>query len=166
MIEVEPIQTTVECQQCFAKFKANKNLNRHIKSVHTDMIVKCEQCNFTSNRKDTVRTHFKREHGNTNFICNKCIFTTKHQDILTEHIKIYHNLKRYKCRFCPLTSGRKYNIKIHERRIHKDDHDQNVKKQLLLPKDISNMKDDSEETKFQHHNNEQVEHYMNLMILE
>ena len=92
------------------------------------MIVKCEQCNFTSNRKDTVRTHFKREHGNTNFIRNKCIFTTKHQDILTEHIKIYHNLKRYKCRFCPLTSGRMYNIQIHERRIHKDGQDQNIKK--------------------------------------
>ena len=76
------------------------------------------------------------------------------------------DVKRYKCRFCPLTSERKYNIQIHERRIHKDGQDKNINKQLLLPKDISNMKDDSEETKFQHHSNEQVEHYMNLMILE
>ena len=71
-IEIEPIQTTVECIQCFAKFKARKSVNIHIKSIHTDIIVKCEQCNFTNNRKDTVRRHFKRKHGNTNCICNKC----------------------------------------------------------------------------------------------
>ena len=55
------------------------------------------------------------------------------------------DVKRFKCRFCPLTSARMYNIQIHERRIHKDAQDQNIKKQSIVPMDESNMEDDSEE---------------------
>ena len=119
MIEVEPIQTTVECMQCFAKFKAKKSLNRHIKSIHTDIIIKCEQCNFTTNRKDTLRIHFKRKHGNTNFICKKCVFTTNHQDNLNQHIRKIHTLKE--CGKCLFTSYKMGDFKKHQALHEPDD---------------------------------------------
>ena len=67
------------------------------------------------------------------------------------------DVKRFKCRFCPLTSARMYNIQIHERRIHKDGQDQNIKKQSIVPKDGSNMEDDSEEESHTENNSNEEE---------
>jgi uncharacterized Zn-finger protein len=46
-----------ECQQCPAEFKEKKNLNKHIKSIHSERLFKCDQCDLSFNRMDVLKRH-------------------------------------------------------------------------------------------------------------
>ena len=111
----------VKCMQCFAKFKAKAHLNRHIKSIHTDIIVKCEQCNFTSNRKDNVRRHFNRKHGNTSenkFKCEHCSITTSRKHDMKRHFKRKHGNTNFICNKCTFTTNTQDNLTQHIKKNH------------------------------------------------
>ena len=53
----------ISCEYCESKFSRKDNLNRHLKSKHTNHIIWCEYCLFTTTRKDVLVKHMKKNHG-------------------------------------------------------------------------------------------------------
>ena len=47
------------CMQCFATFEERKNLNKHIRSVHSDKKFQCKECGMGFNRSDNLERHMQ-----------------------------------------------------------------------------------------------------------
>ena len=119
-----------------------RNLNTHLKSVHSEKVFKCQQCGSTFNRKYSYQRHLKQhiekvepaskkiKLGNdandmdvaehSKFKCPKCPATFKEKYNLNKHIKVNHNEHKYSCGECEKTFGLKWvfdnHLKTHEKR--------------------------------------------------
>ena len=73
----------VSCSQCQSTFSSNRNLARHIKSVHDKKSFSCDQCNNVTIQicKDTIKQH----NAEKPFKCNTCKNTFKISDKLHLH---------------------------------------------------------------------------------
>ena len=89
-----------ECNVCFKRFTRKDNLERHKRSVHTDVQFSCDICHKTFNRKDA----YVRHERSCSLICKYCDRVCHHQNELTEHTKSQHMDKKYMCSRC----GKKY----------------------------------------------------------
>ena len=100
------------CEKCDKSFGFQKDLNRHMKSVHTDPSFFCEQCNkFYKSKKqfqEHVRSH-QDGYVKPTYPCQMCSkkFSTKY--VLATHIKSAH-LGMKKSFLCP-TCGRSFTQK-------------------------------------------------------
>ena len=55
-----------KCQYCEKAYSWKQDLNRHVKTKHTDSgesIYECYMCDKTFNRKNILNKHLKSEHG-------------------------------------------------------------------------------------------------------
>ena len=113
------------CMLCLAAFKEKKNLNIHIKSVHSDKKLKCDLCDLEFNRsyslKRHMKTHAKSTQGNNQevskrpknckYICMQCLglFTTNKN--LNRHVAAAHGESKLNCDECGYTTTRSDNKK-------------------------------------------------------
>ena len=82
-----------ECERCSFETRYEKNLRKHIITVHnTDLKFNCTECDYSSNRMDNLSKHIKLKHEDeaTSFACNDCNFTSKFRYNLNRHVKNVH----------------------------------------------------------------------------
>ena len=77
------------CNQCPSTFTEATNLNRHIRTKHSNKSFKCERCEFSSARSDKLKKHIESKHYGNKVKCPHCAFEATRNDNLTRHIKSY-----------------------------------------------------------------------------
>ena len=48
---------SLKCNTCSAEFKELKNLNKHVKNIHSDKNIKCDACSYTTNYSYNFKKH-------------------------------------------------------------------------------------------------------------
>ena len=65
------------CSVCGTILSSNKNLERHVNTVHLNKKIKCLECKATFKQNAQLKTHFKKVHEENHMekfpctICNK-----------------------------------------------------------------------------------------------
>ena len=83
-----------ECENCQFESRYEKNLRKHIKTVHNeDPEFRCPECDYVCNRMDNLYRHLKLKHEDTSntIKCNECEYTTKLKYNLDRHMDRVHN---------------------------------------------------------------------------
>ena len=82
------------CNQCPSTFTEATNLNRHIRTKHSNKSFKCERCEFSSARSDKLKKHIESKHYGNKVKCPHCAFECDRNDSLTRHVKTYHEVPK------------------------------------------------------------------------
>ena len=82
------------CKFCSSTFTETTNLNRHIRTKHSNTSFNCERCDFTTKRKDKLKSHIESKHYGNKSKCPHCAFEATRKDNLTRHIKNYHEVSK------------------------------------------------------------------------
>uniref|UniRef100_A0A182JWY7 Protein krueppel n=1 Tax=Anopheles christyi TaxID=43041 RepID=A0A182JWY7_9DIPT len=114
--------TKLSCPHCPAQLAHQKNLTRHIKTVHLKIVKKtCEICgkDFTTN--NSYVAHMDAQHYTGEALeCNKCFKKFKHATNLRSHVYAMHSGKRYCCGICDKSFKSSGLLKNHQR-VHSAD---------------------------------------------
>merc|ERR1712126_689528 len=81
------------CKECELSFSKQYNLDRHINTEHTGILIACDQCDETFKRKDTLKEHYKSVHEKIEFVCTPCNYATRFRQSFRMHMKSKHNMK-------------------------------------------------------------------------
>ena len=82
------------CNQCPSTFTEATNLNRHIRTKHSNKSFKCERCEFSSARSDKLKKHIESKHYGHKVKYPHCAFECDRNDNLTRHVKTYHEVPK------------------------------------------------------------------------
>ena len=124
------METIFNCDHCLKTFKTKFNLNKHIRSVHSETKKKCEQCEMEFSRSDNLRAHEQTHKEvkvqlNPKYFCVWCFTTFNSQFNLDRHEAIVHNnykphmkVNNFQCDICEQCFNVKGNLKRHKQKVH------------------------------------------------
>ena len=125
------------CETCKKVFRMNKNLKRHIETVHLKIKkYSCMECGKSYPEKAKLLAHTLSAHHKVRFDCSKCEKSYASKIHLRTHFKVMHeegisaNIK--KCSKCSYSSVRKSNLKRHMIDVHKEGIPTNLKSCPIL----------------------------------
>lgn len=86
------------CGECGLKFSTKSNLNRHVRTVHSNNAESgngdfcCDRCGHLYSRKDNLNHHIKNVHDTSDQVikCHVCSKICASHDSLRHHIKTVH----------------------------------------------------------------------------
>ena len=117
---------TVPCPICDKMFNHQKNVVRHIKTIHTfdeQKKYQCEICYICGESFPSMKLlgfHFKDHEKDVpcSVQCEICCkgFTAK--TVLEDHMNWHNNLKPYKCQLCPNSYQNQSNLIAHQKIKH------------------------------------------------
>ena len=130
------------CPICKKNILVKKNLNRHIRNVHSNpkqkktnvSVPTCEQCEQQFSSKHKLVEHMRRTHAaackeGVLLQCKECDFSNISESRMKAHSTLVHSEpKEFKCTLCPLSLKSKCGIYKHINKVHTPD------KQLEKPK--------------------------------
>ena len=89
----------------FSGTRVPNTIQEHIKAVHEGVKFKCESCNKEFNKKQIMRRHMKYIHeGQRNFSCKICAYQAYQSSDLKLHVKRIHKDNTNSNFFRPLNS--------------------------------------------------------------
>lgn len=92
---------TCICEYCSKIFKSYRNLNDHLKRVHTSQKKHaCEFCGMKFALRYLVEQHKRTHTGIHPYKCSKCSKTFARSDGLKEHMKTHNRTEIFKCSVC------------------------------------------------------------------
>lgn len=116
------------CSFCFLNFYASKDLNAHLKTVHSidpDLLTYfCAHCSFSTNQKNKLESHIKTTHLNLpakSYKCKFCSVRCISQQNLRKHLTTKHKMmdpNLLYCDSCNFTSKVKTKMTLHMQRVH------------------------------------------------
>ena len=93
------VQQDFSCQLCEKSFKYERNLNEHMKNIHTQKATfPCEVCGYEFSVKSTLKVHMRAQHG----------ITESNSNIL------HKEMKDFTCNYCGMVFQKSSNLKAHE----------------------------------------------------
>lgn len=116
----------VICQTCNRRFANDKNVQRHIQSVHTKIKHQCSFCEKRFSYKYTLDRHIKSMHENMTYTCNLCKKRYRQKEGLTRHIRVEHERITFQC-YCGKSFADVSSMKKHVGKKHPD-RDVSIKK--------------------------------------
>lgn len=128
----------LKCAHC--DFRTNKNLERHILSLHTKpediKWLQCEHCKYKAKTKDNMKKHIVSKHETFENIkwhcCEYCDYKSKSKINLKRHVINKHakpeDIKWYQCSHCDYKAKVKDNMKKHLLSNKHDEKSENMNK--------------------------------------
>ncbi|KAH7713515.1 zinc finger protein, partial [Aphelenchoides avenae] len=105
------------CEQCPKSFALKQQLQRHVKSAHSDEEpYVCDKCDYRTKHRSCLVTH-QRKHLGDLFRCPErgCAYTTPKRHDLEKHCATHSKRHEYKCGSCGHTFADRSNFLRHER---------------------------------------------------
>ena len=102
------------CTECEESFPNNRELNKHLKKIHSIGRFQCKECGMGFPENYQLQRHFVRHSGQRNFACDQCDKTYKSAFLLKEHKYIHTGERPYECNKLSLFNTHK---RMHEGRI-------------------------------------------------
>ncbi|XP_072023496.1 zinc finger protein 711-like [Amphiura filiformis] len=120
--EKPPHLQHVECKYCLKSLSSERQLQRHIKSIHEIDVSKCEFCEKIFTLEEYLRKHIKNRHPDTlQYKCTHCghkVSTSRH---LAAHITLKHSAtetsgtnEKHLCSYCGKCFSKMYQLKRHQ----------------------------------------------------
>ena len=110
-----------KCKGCKKTFVSEKNLNRHIETIHEGgNLFDCSICDESFAREDTLKRHISKVHeGSEALKYPKCDETFNRKDNFQRHISSAHEgKKKFQCSQCDKSYARKDLLKNHITSFH------------------------------------------------
>ncbi|KAJ8708110.1 hypothetical protein PYW08_010476 [Mythimna loreyi] len=105
-----------QCQICGEILPGNE-LQKHIKSRHTDTEMQCKYCEFKTNIRASLTQHMLRHKNAETIHCEYtgCKYKTFYEGAMEKHKRKHADLGvKLQCTQCPFQSMNKYILKYHE----------------------------------------------------
>ncbi|XP_040165104.1 zinc finger protein with KRAB and SCAN domains 1-like [Anopheles arabiensis] len=111
----------LSCPHCPAKITHQKNLTRHINTVHLKIVEKtCKICGKEFTTNNSYVSHMDSQHYTGEPLeCSVCGKKFRHATNLRRHTYAVHNVKRYCCGICDKSFKSSGLLNIHQR-VHSD----------------------------------------------
>ena len=111
----------VKCNFCDETFRHYSSRGHHEKKFH-GVVEQCDLCGKTFN-KSQINFHIKSHSENRprirNNVCPHCGKSFWEGKNMNSHINDVHKeIRRYICELCSYSSNRKYNLRLHQRKVH------------------------------------------------
>ena len=106
------------CSHCGKQFNQQKNLTRHIQSVHKGVTYACHQCDHQATRQSHLKQHIQYKHEGVRYACSQCDHQATTQSSLTKHIQSIHEGVKYACNQCDYEATQQSNLTTHVKRKH------------------------------------------------
>jgi len=107
-------------KNCDATFPCHRDIEIHL-NTHRNIGIECNFCQYKNANKPTWKTHMTVHFGIQSYECDQCDKKFYTQAQLNIHYEKHEGIK-YKCKLCEkYETGRKNNIVLHMRNIHKGD---------------------------------------------
>ena len=78
------------CSSCEGEYKTERDLERHVGTVHLKLRLECDICGKTFPEKGKLQSHVKHIH-NENLHCSFCDKDYQHLDTYKKHMKRFHS---------------------------------------------------------------------------
>ncbi|XP_032524486.2 zinc finger and BTB domain-containing protein 41-like [Danaus plexippus] len=105
-----------QCQICGELVPGNE-LQKHIKTAHTDTSVRCKYCEFVTNNRASMTQHMLRHKNATTIHCDysNCKYKTFYEGAMEKHKRRHRDQGvKLQCSQCPFQTMGKYILKYHE----------------------------------------------------
>lgn len=107
-------------ERCGKEFTNNRDLQRHIDSVHEGVKHKCPHCDYEATEKTKLVRHIKTVHLQVKaFKCNQCTAAYAQSTELKDHINWVHLGVKLKCPHCDAEYTATAHLNTHIRKEHK-----------------------------------------------
>lgn len=125
LVNVEPEESTYNCELCPKTFDRKEYYRRHYRRAHIDdqgsskkqSIFQCDFCGKISTSQDDYDEHQKEHDGEPRFKCRKCekIFASKEE--ARKHLAENHTVedKPFSCETCSKCFKNRYQLILHNR---------------------------------------------------
>ncbi|XP_028166835.1 zinc finger protein 569-like [Ostrinia furnacalis] len=108
--------TETQCQMC-GEMVPGSDLQKHIKSAHTETTVQCKYCEFNTTNKNSMTQHLLRHKNATTLHCEfaGCRYKSYYEGAMMKHKQKHKELGvKFQCSKCPFQSMNKYILRYHE----------------------------------------------------
>ncbi|KAL0810303.1 hypothetical protein ABMA28_010462 [Loxostege sticticalis] len=105
-----------QCQMC-GEMVPGPELQKHIKSLHTEISVQCKYCEFETTNRASMTQHVLRHKNATTLHCEfpGCRYKSYYEGAMMKHKQKHRELgMKLKCSTCPFQTMNKYILKYHE----------------------------------------------------
>lgn len=96
-----------QCEYCGMDFWWITNLNRHLKSVHTEKgqvkIFECSECMKTFGRKAALKAHLRTHIDERLYACDVCALSFSEESLLSDHKKSHEDAEAFNSTFLEFT---------------------------------------------------------------
>ena len=113
---------THTCSQCTKSYGLKKDLNRHIKLVHSfnSRQFACPKCSYTAKVKQSLQEHMKRNHVERDFVCHMCGKSFGVERDFQRHLRSHKGLEvKLECAVCQKSYSTSWFLKVHMK-THKE----------------------------------------------
>ncbi|XP_063707595.1 uncharacterized protein LOC134836307 [Culicoides brevitarsis] len=117
IMETEHKQDKRLCEICGVDFDTNTRLLQHVRRVHRPKSFSCTHCSKQFTLKCNLDRHIKSLHSNnpSKLVCEHCGNEYTNQNTLNEHMEMAHKKSKiWKCNVCDKTFFIKRLLKVHE----------------------------------------------------
>ena len=111
---------TFDCSICDHMSSSRKDIDTHVKTIHTDIKLKCGQCPFTALEQRRIQLHKQKDHQGFTFACTHCKFIATKYEVLKGHVKLEHEkVIDFECEKCGYMTTEKKDFKKHMKIVHR-----------------------------------------------
>ena len=115
----QPGMGKFRCEVCDQELKDKSKLERHVQSLHREILYSCEMCNFQTRSEASFKLHTQsHDPGKKRIFCTDCPKHFACQSNLKKHVRSVHQMVRLKCSQCPYEATDGGSLKRHKLSLH------------------------------------------------